>query len=600
MSRETENRIKVKALLEAYSVTEITNTFSQIDKKLLSLHKCSADDFSQLNNDFKDLYKKSEIISNNVNSIFDILNTTNNKELYNQINSFYDDLKDQLEIFDQKLSLSMGFLDQLMSQLRFVFFPIKNFGQNLTSLKFLLANLNLSLVISDNKPEFINRIKDIEEKINNIRAFSERLSKNLNHLRKVAKISYSNFSQVKDQNSINVEDFLSDVKLKIKSIEDRSKDNNDCIPKIRRKTDKSANSISDIVKKLQYQDIIKQKMEHIQDTHKDLINELNKFEDAPNDEKHLNEKAKFFLRIRDIAGLQAAQLIHANKEYQSALGIIVNNFMSVGDNMKVISEMCGKVKNEDSEDELEIFNKIIDQIALTEENFRNKFEQNNKLNNDINVIEHHLEQSEKYFFMLEDFNSDLKLVLDEYLKNIRNYSDSDDNINGSLIQINSLIEEIKKNTTGLNQVKEQLHPIKKRVQGFVNEFRNLSLDADFNKVKEVVLKINSLGTDVDNKLQENRQISSEVLESIKKSISDIKYYDFFENIIDEIITELNTVNFKLKVDSPDEDASVEDNLKTIKEYYTMETEYRIHDQVSKGQETDINIENEEDGEIEFF
>ncbi len=599
MNRELENKIKIKALLETYSVDEIINTFSEIDKKLLSLHECSADDFRQLNTDFKDLYQRSEIISKNVNTIFSILDTINNKELYTKIHIFYDDLKEQMEVFDQKLSLTMEFLDQLTNQLRFVFFPIKNFGQNLTSLKYLLANLNLTIAITE-KAELLSKFKDVEEIVNRIKAFSERLSKNLNHLRKIAKISYSNFSQVKDQNLMNVEDFLSDVRSRIKTIEDRSKDNDECIPKIRRKTDKSADSISDIVKKLQYQDIIKQKMEHIQQTHKDLINELNKFEDSPSDEKHLNDKAKFFIRIRDIAGLQAAQLIQANKEYQSALEIIVNNFMTVGDNMKVISEMCGKIKTEENKDEVEILNEIIKKVAITEDDFRKKFEQNDKLNKDIKVIEHHLEQSEKYFLMLNDLNVDLANKLNDYTEIVKKYSGSDDNIKNALLQISNLFNEIQKNAIGLDQVKDQMDPIRKRMQNFANEFQNLGLNADFNQVKEVVTKLSTFGKDVDDKLQENHQVSSEVLESIKKSISAIKYYEYFEKIIEEIIAELNTINFKLRIDDNQTDASVEDNLKTIKEYYTMETEHKIHDQVSKGEEMDLDIESEEDGDIEFF
>ena len=598
IDKELNDKIKIKDFLETYSVKDISHTFAQIDNKLMSLHECSADDFLHLNSDFKNLYKQSKIISNNVNTIFDIFNTNKNKELYNEIHSFFDSIKNQANIFEQKISLTIGFLGVLSNQLRFVFFPLKNFGQNLMSLKYLLANLNLSLPITTDSSEIIDQYILVEEKIEKIKLLSERISKSLNHLRKISKITYSNFSQVKNQSEINIEALLLSVRSGINGIEKKYTNNKECIPKIRRTTNKSANSISDIIKKLQYQDIIKQKMEHIQQTHRDLISELNKFGNLSNDEKHLNDKAKFFIRIRDIAGLQAAQLIQANKEYQSALNIIVNNFMQVGDNMKVISEMCGNINEDENEDEINLFADIVEQIAFTEDNFRSKFGQNKKLNKDVTLIEHQLEQSEKYFTVLKNLTSELNQNMELYFDNIHKHTPVDESITESLNQVKNLFVEINKNASSLDEVTEKLYPIKKRVQNIIIEYKKLTLNMDFSETKDIVSQLHSFRKNVDSKLKENQDISNQVLESIKKSISEIKYYDYFENIIEEIISELNTINYNLKIHSSEVNNSIDENLIKIKEYYTMETEHKIHDQISKGIESDID--NEEDGEIEFF
>ncbi len=600
IDKELKDKIKVRALLETYSISDITNTFTQIDNNLLSLHECSADDFLQLNSDFKSLYKQSKIISENVEIIFDIYNTNKNKELYKEIHSFYDQLKTQADIFDQKISLTMEFLEELSNKLRFIFFPIKNFSQNLMSLKYLIANLNLALSITNDSSDITDQFKLVEEKVNGLKLLSERISKSLNHLRKISKISYSNFSQVKNQSEINIEILLSGVNSGINSIEKKYTNNKECIPKIRRKTDKSADSISDIIKKLQYQDIIKQKMEHIQKTHRDLIGELSKFESTSEDEKHLNDKAKFFLRIRDIAGLQAAQLIQANKEYQSALEIIVNNFMQVGDNMKAISEMCGDITEDEKDDEVKLFNEIVEQISITENNFKNKFDQNKKLKNDISLIEHQIEQSENYFKVLKNLTSELNQNMELYFDNIKKQEPCDENITESQNQVRNLFAEIKINAESLDQLTEKLNPIKKRVQGFIIEYNKLTLDVDFNEIKEIVSQLYSFRKDIDTKLKENHEISNQALESIKKSISAIKYYDYFENIIEEIISELNTINYNLKTENDQTGRSKEENLSKLKEYYTMGTEYKIHDQVSKGEELEIDIDSEDDGDIEFF
>ncbi|MCK5169443.1 MAG: hypothetical protein KAQ75_06165, partial [Bacteroidales bacterium] len=363
----------------------------------------------------------------------------------------------------------------------------------------------------------------------------------------------SNFSQVKNQNEINIEALLTNVKSRIDSLEEKYNSNKECVPKIRRKNDKSTESISDIIKKLQYHDIIKQKMEHIQQTHKDLISELSKFENTVNEEKHLNDKAKFFLRIRDIAGLQAAQLIQANREYQSAIEIIINNFVQVGDNMNIISQMCGDVIVDENDDEIKLFEEIVDQVVITEQNFTNKFDQNKKLNKDINLIEHQLTQAEKYFAVLKDLNQDLNQNMESYFNNISEHSLRDENIENTLNQVKRLFAEIKNSGSNFEEIIEKLNPIKERIQGFVSDHEKLTLYADFGEIKDVVKRLQSFRENIENKLKENHDISNSALESIKKSISEIEYYDYFEKIMEEIITELNTINYNLKAGSEEVD-----------------------------------------------
>lgn len=594
-----EDRIKIKALLETYSIKEISTIFSGIDNKLMSLHKCSADDFLKLNDDFKKLYSQSKIISDNVNEVLALYDNNENISLYKEIHEFYDNLKNQIELFDNRITVTMKFMEELSSHLRFIFFPIKNYAQNLMSLKYLIANLNLTISYTDQNDNLAKISKSIDRSIDELKLFAERISKNLNHLSKITKISISNFSLVKNQSEVNIEHLLSIVKSRIDIVEEKFNSNKHCIPTIRKKTEKSADSISDIIKKLQYQDIIKQKMEHIQQTHKDILNELNHFENIEPNDTHMNEKAKFFLRVRDIAGLQAAQLIQANKEYQSAIEIIINNFMQIGDNMKGISEMCGTINDTDQNSEIELFREITDQIKTTEEGLLTKFDQNKKLYKDVVLIDNQLKQSDIYSRMFKDLNNKLADLTNTLFVELKNVPGVSENISKAILQVEELNIEIRTNGTTLEELIDKLLPIKARIQGFITQHNELNLSADFTAIKEVAVKLNTVREKINSALSGNQLISKEVLDNIRKSIANIKYYDYFESIIEEIITELNTINYNLKID--DESAKTKDeNLEQLKEYYTMETEHIIHDKVTKGEELDDYVESDDDGDIEFF
>ena len=595
--KDYSDKIKIKALLETYSAKEIADIFTRIDNKLISLHECSSDDFLKLNNDFKYLYKQSKIISENVNDVFDIFNTQKTQQLYNQVHSFYDNLKNQLAILDQKINVIIDFLKDLTNKLRFAFFPLKNYGQNLMSFKYLLANLNISYSLPEKTNQILEITKNIEESIYELKKILEKAPKILNHLRKVAKISISNISETKELRELNVDTILNEIKNHIEIIDSKYKENTNCIPVIRGKNEKSADNISDIIKKLQYQDIIRQKMEHIQKTHNGLIQELYEFDDKTENEKHLNDKAKFFLRIRDISGLQAAQLIQANKEYQSAIDIIINNFMQIGDNMKDISEMCGKIADDGDDNDNQLFTEIKNQIISSEEKFNQKLIQHKKINKDLSTIEHQIGQSEKLFSVLNELNENLTSHADIYFNELKTIKPDDSESEEAISQANTLFNDIKQNSNRLTEFIDGLSPIKKRIHNFINTEGDIDIKDDFQKIKNIVNQIQNIRLAIDKKLKDNNTIGNDVLNSIKKSISGIKYYDYFEKIIEEIISELNTVNYNLKIES-DEILSKEENLKEIKSFYTMKTEHDIHDQIAKGE--DAQIELEEDGDIEFF
>ncbi len=599
--KEIENKIELKALLDTYSVEEIAALFSSIDKNLISLHECSADDFLKLNAEFKSIYSKSKIINANINSVLDHFNDNKSSEFYKQIEKLYDSLKARIELFDYKLDIAIDAFEKITNHLRLVFFPFKNYSQNLMSLKYLVANLNLTISnVSDEEKNKIEQQNQVTSQIiNEIKTLSEKVVKNLNYLRKVSKISLVNLYHIKEQKEINVESLIIDIQQVLDILKKKYKKNQVLIPEIIDSSEKSTQSVNDIIKKLQYQDIIQQKMEHIQKTHRDLIRELEAFENTNKDDTHLNDLAKCFLRIRDIAGLQAAQLIHANKEYQSALEIIINQFLNIGDNMKFISQKGDKILFDDNG--LKLYDDIIELFSTANNVLDQKFSQNRKINQDIAGLEKQLSVIDLCFAKLSDLTKKLDQSFNDSIDYIQRVSKGNNETEKAVLQIKNLYSDINNNYTKVYKIFKELTHIKNNFQDFKeNNDQNILSDDYISRFGAFVEEIKSSGDKIDEKLQENRHVSSDVLEIIKRSIAEIKYYKLFEKVIEEIITELNTINYKLKTENQESDLSKEENLKNLKEYYTMQTEHLIHDQIIQENEMDIAIDSDEDGDIEFF
>ena len=599
--KEIENKIQLKALLNTFSVEEISTLFSSIDKNLISLHECSADDFLKLNSEFKIIYAKSKLIADNINMVLEHFNDNSTQEFYSQVDQLYDSLKARFELFDYKLDLGIDSFEKIANHLRHLFFPCKNYSQNLMSLKYLLANLNLSISdIDDSEKNKIEQQNQMASQIiDEIKKHTDAIIKNLNHLQKIAKLSLNNLQQIKQTKEVNIEILLSDIQQVLGSLKEKYKKNKVLIPGIIESSEKTTISVDDIIKKLQYQDIIKQKMEHIQKTHRDLINELKAFENSNKDETHLNDLAKCFLRVRDIAGLQAAQLIHANKEYQSALELIISQFLNIGDNMKFISEKGNEILFD--ENGMKLYDDIIHLFSTANDILDQKYLQNTKIYEDVSALEKQLDIIDVCFQKLNLLSKDFNTLFSNSIEKIQKVSTVKSIRGESINQINNLYSDIRKNHQKVYTIFDELKQIKNNFQDFKDHANeNVLTKESISQIDNFVSKIKDSGDKIDEKLQNNKQVSAEVIAIIKKSIAEIKYYKFFEKVIEEIITELNTINYKLKTDTQDSDLSKEENLRKLKEYYTMQSEHLIHDQIIEENTEDVDIDSEEDGDIEFF
>ena len=119
------------------------------------------------------------------------------------------------------------------------------------------------------------------------------------------------------------------------------------------------------------------------------------------------------------------------------------------------------------------------------------------------------------------------------------------------------------------------------------------------KLHQYIHRIGEVESEIVSRMKENRELSSNVFDEVRSAVNKIQYYEYFESVINEIIDELNELNFRLKKHSGDEADDKNQNLEKLREYYTMNTEFTIHDQVATGTTEDIEIE-EEGGDLELF
>ncbi len=590
-SIKTNSIPQTNPLLIAYSVNEIIQVLNEIDLKIVALHKCSSEDFLTLNENFKNYYRESKKISGNATGVFEIISGSTNEDFHSNLDTFNSRFSAITINFETFIQQNGKVIDELFSQLNLLFVPLNNYRQNISTLKYLSANLILNARYEEEqKGEIIK--KDSEEIVELVESLKTKLHEfdlMLTHARKNNSDILSRLAELRFTTLENISLISERISSSINLLSKKHQEAVKKIPVLTEKTENSSAGIAKIITSLQYHDIIRQKIEHIQTTQKEILSELKQLDNKESEQTRLHIQAKTFMKIRDIAGLQAAQLLHANKEYQVAIENITNRFVEIGDNTATISTLCLELSIYSEGSEATLFDEI-----------RKNLEDANKLA--IN-FSHGSKQFEKYLLVfyteftkvVNSFNeiNSLDKKLDSLIaKTLSDAQSSAENETPTIQQIKNLLGDIRSSISQANDIISYCGSMETRLKLQMDRFSKGSAFpeelTEFNsKLPLIINTINTNNERLHLLVHEISNLSDQIISSIKTSIQNVKYYDYFEKMIDEIINELNTINIRLNSGENMDPEMKEENLKYLKEKYTMESEHLIHDKITASDNFDL-------------
>jgi hypothetical protein len=587
-------------------IKEFIEIFVGIDQQIIELHQCSSDDFLGLNSDFKQYYRQSKLISENATQIFNELTKSESLDLIKSLEKLYKNFK-QIQIeFSGLLNNSISSLRIIIELIDGLFLPVKNLNQDLLTLKVLIANLKISSSASKlNKIQGVDSVlAEFNEIINEFKICSFQNESNLSLLKEKVKNTLKEFEQIREKNLNDLEVILNNIHYGIIFFAEKHEEVSRQIPELSLQTESSSKSIAEIITNLQYHDIIRQKMEHVHTTHKKLLNELEQSANTDGDKNDL------LVRIRDIANLQSAQLVYANKEYQKAIEVITEKFIAIGADLTTIASMCQDINSsQHNSDELHLHllleklndsTPVLDRFLLAGENFTSQID---NLNSEVSIA---TASTSKFNMSLNN----LKTVTGSMINQFTSNSLDDDDITKTLLQIQGLYNDVEKFENVIQLAFKQIENTgNKLLPDIGHSLKKAKGDGLFGQASQLLSSITGQLNEKNNRikdlLEDNLQTSKTVSLGVKDSISKVRYYDFFEKVIVNIIGEFNHIHQLLKDEEGLESANELDNLKGI---YTMASEHIIHDKVTQGDiEGDINLfsdetesVNEDDDNLELF
>lgn len=582
------------------TVPEIVELFENVDLKIQALHQCSAEDFLGLNAKFKGFYKESKNVSKDASALLELFSRTKNDQLKNDLELCRTELEQSLVALKGQQSETLRIVRKLNDALEEYLFPLRHINNEFSILNMELIavdavyrsvskeNAAYSLRFNALIREWENFVIEIVETKKLSQVFLQELSYSLNHIELIGGRGIRSL--------VSLLDFVEQGKH-LFEVKQRESDEN--LPELRAKSDTCAKSIADVITSLQYQDIIRQKMEHIQQAHIKLLENLRQTDVLATEDAWTS----VLVQVRDISALQAAQLLATNKEYQAAIEAIAFHFRSIAKEMSAVASICRNTMSEDEHIRRTAISDLADRFKRTDSLL-------------ARVLDVFPECTREVLFIRDGANT-LQKRIDEHLKTFTTLS-------GRVEDLLAPFRDVKEAhfehyLSQINEMLDTMHhnmeTVRVHNQVIVNAVEGLGLYAQklgesdllWNYVQVNVRRSHALSEHLLSTEKESNSLllniektSRSICEETQSALAAVRYYDFFENVIAEIVKGLSAMSSRICANV---DLSVHSDMTEVRDLYTMESERKVHDQFTGNTSAAPEEEQavaEDDDDLELF
>ncbi len=570
-------------------IGEIVEGFSAIDQKVMELTVVSNDDFSALNKIMKNHHKTTHDITKSTTTVLERIKALEENQILQKLRSTTNITQKHLAEGQENIKSYLQQIQKLNLDFKHIFIPILNFKQNVSTLKFLLTNLKLNqgLINKEGHSVTSELIEKLNKKIEHIQAEIPTIAKDVELLKAFYKEANEKAQNVNKVLFPELETETKQLDINVSFLEKSIKKAEVLEPTIKQQNQESFQNLNQVITNLQYHDIIRQKIEHIQDTHKSILDDLNNLEQGKN---VIKKGLEYVKQIPGITEIQAGQLILTNKEYQSAIENISKKLIETANTLDDVNRLSYSIFSDSKNEKIstllekgttqlckkaELTTKSIEELANTNKELKdyikahgNHYEKLESIEKDISSIINELNKQ------LSSEN-EIKTITGKLVSLLNDINDSRNNI-GKIItahQNNNLPEIIKK-------ASEQQKAIESHT---VSGSEVKTLVAEFEEINKLIL----------NNCKAFNQLDSQ----LKSTLENIKYYDFYEHEVEVIIDQLNKIYKKMLPFSEDQ-STESDLLSAMEKAYTMESQRKIHER--SDEEQDKGAAEEDDDNLELF
>jgi hypothetical protein len=545
------------------------NLFTDINQRINSLIACSAKDFDTLNQSFKKHHLIIKTITENASLLIESVVRIPDEYFKNCLD-FLTTYKNTSKKAQSVLLKTEMHLLKLIGNFSYAQFHLNNLKQNGSTMRLLVTNIQF-------EPFYHKFYKELIDTIDQLYFCCQSCDQEFGHVIDLLNKSSESLNKIKLEQFNPVEAAATNAFKVLSGLFEKK---GDCVQFNTLLQDlivQNSVSSSEIITNLQFQDIIRQKIEHVQKVQEEIVSQFRKLYSNGKWSHETQSKAihNIILQIRNVGSLQAAQLLHANSEYQKAIQTITSKFgeldLVLTNTLQILVNFFSNLEPLKDYDYVHTDN-IFSSVLI-------EFEKLISANYPIIEAYDYLFSSNKNIFS-SDFNlpcplDSLNLIINK-LNGLKLTMPSDDIMSDTLSQIIGNYHDFKENIEDLksclNNSRQEFDELLKPV-----------LDAYFKHIASMEVNARLFSEKIASAFPEKILVNSlkqvmiieKELKSSRFNLENIKYYVFFEKEVEEIISGINSLIDRINFNEFDLNADLE-NMERLMKHYTMRSEREIH------------------------
>ena len=600
-----ESEVTEKALselLQNFSKKEIISAITKIEEKIGSMHEISTKDFSKFNALMKDYYSNIKQLSKSVLSVQEYIFGPGHIAM----TRMKDDYWQKKEVFSKIVGVSHTLSDSfvlIQTLVERAVVPFNNLRQNVITVQYLLASAKLNLVCSPTSSDkkVLDNIAELEKFIIGFRKQIDEASEKLGSLS-------NSLQRIKKQGDFHylvsvrpVESYTESSSRELRNFKVEEHFRPDMFDTLNRHVQTCFNDLNNVVTNLQYHDIIRQKIEHIQETQNAVIERIDGIDgkNAATGNESVEEQIKFLVGLPVVINVQVSQLMYINKDYQESIEKITSGLLNVGSELKVMSDFFDTI----SEELRDIVDHIMPEFGALKAQFDNLIEGSERHIDDImaafNRNEKCYDEVKELFVNIFHNERENRPLLDTVLNSLE--EDGNQHNADIVKKIRAIASDIKFNSNMViacfNKVTQQFGNIDILQEGVERVSMPPSCDEEVSVLRTEIINLS-------HEMKDGGERSYKLANDIVEATKNVEYYNYFKQSIDEIIELLNSLNANnsfAALKSNISNGSTE-LLEYMEGLYTMKSERDVYDTVLKRTDDEAGESGSQadEDDIEFF
>lgn len=578
------------------SIYNLLSILNDINERIGMLNAFSSEDFHKFNAQLKTNAKYIEMLSEHLKKI----ESLSDHDTILELRVGLEKIQNYITLVEGKLDDFQMNIEKLERLIELTIVPHRNLNQKLVSINLIIANFGSLYQISENnnfekEKELIASHKNFKAKHNDLFTETQILLHEIIQFNRI-------FKELKSRWMYQLLGNLNHLTINLNYFIEREGTYAPSIDALLIKIEEFKTGIGQIVVHLQYEDIIRQRMEHIQYAYSEIARILHLQASEQNPDKQFELFLDSYFQIKQVLDLQVGQLLNTNNQYQKAIQNMSSRFLEMKTNVENIADISNDIISSNIMDSMILFNQI-------KTGFDNIFEYNNEIDKQITLSNSQITKLSLLFNKLLEKTEVAKKSGDEYqglLKELSKHLKSKFSSNTSTYDdFQLLLNDIQFDFRYIESLSSQIKIFTSDLKHFniTDEYHNLDPKYIYN-AEELVKKLKIVGdvySNIDIALKQTGIAGNQISEFIRDGLSQIKYYDYYDKITQQIINMMTQVNTAInQVDIESIRSNNADLLERISKKYTMHIEREVMENTLSGKKDNTTTSKEPDSEVEFF